>query len=340
MKHQLTILVLGEVSRAVRGNIFQRQQLQSAPHYFEMSVPNQVIIGEETVFAGGKEATMYLKGYPPDILVLETTLEVSNIFDQEKVLLLEDQILEKSYEILSKRGGRKEASETYSVFSVIGYTGDPEQFYKHAEVIASLLKSEKTKLDPEEVSYTMSAQIKYADNDAAIIDWDGAFLFDAEGDTGATVELLALANLQLLRYRILDRHLDERLEEMAHLVKMPQKKFLFRTDKEMEENLRGILKSRLSSIRGFQSIEREIKLIGDWYFARVYDIASKKFKINEWRTSIKEKLESIEGIYNMVVENFTISGKDRAEWIQIIAWFFLQIGWFVLIILEFIYFTK
>lgn len=305
-----------------------------------MSVPNQVIVGEETVFAGGKEATMCLKGYPPDILVLETTLEVPNIFDQEKVLMLEDQILEKSYEILGKRGGRKEASETYSVFSVIGYTGDPDQFYKHSEIIASLLKSEKTKLDPEEVSYTMAAQIKYADNDAAIIDWDGAFLFDAEGDTGATVELLALANLQLLRYRILDRHLDERLEEMAHLVKMPQKKFSLHTDKEMEENLRGILKTRLASIRGFQSIEREIKLIGDWYFARVYDIASRKFKINDWRNSVKEKLESIESIYNMVVENFTISGKDRAEMIQIFAFFVLQIGWFVLIILEFIYYTK
>lgn len=340
MKHQLTILVLGEVSRAVRGNIFQRQQLQSAPHYFEISVPNQVIVGEETIFVGGHETTMYLKGYSPDILVIETTIDVQNIFDQEKILMLEDQILEKSYEILGKHGGRKEASETYSVFSVVGYSGDPDQFFKHSEVIASLLKSEKIKLDPEEVSYTMAAQIKYADNDAAIIDWDGAFLFDATGDTGATIELLTLANLQLLRYRILDRQLDERLEDMARLVKMPQKKFSFRTDKEMEENLRGILKSRLTSIRGFQSIEREIKLIGDWYFARVYDFASKKFKINEWRTSIKEKLESIEGIYNMVVENFTISGKDRAEWIQIIAFFFLQIGWLILIVLEFFYFTK
>lgn len=340
MKHQLTILVLGEVSRAVRGNIFQRQQLQSAPHYFEMSVPNQVIVGEETIFVGGHEATMYLKGYPPDILIVETTVDVPNIFDQEKMLVLEDQILEKSYEILGKHGGRKEASETYSVFTVAGYSGDPDQFFKHSEVIAALLKSEKIKLDPEEVSYTMAAQIKYADNDAAIIDWDGAFLFDAEGDMGATIELLALANLQLLRYRILDRQLDERLEEMAHLVKMPQKKFTLRADKEVEENLRGILRSRLSSIRGFQSIEREIKLIGDWYFARIYDLASKKFKINDWRNSIKEKLESIESIYNMVVENFTLSTKDRAELIQIVAFFILQIGWFVLIILEFIYYTK
>jgi hypothetical protein len=35
-----------------------------------------------------------------------------------------------------------------------------------------------------------------------------------------------------------------------------------------------------------------------------------------------------------VLENFTVSAKHRVEWIQIIAFFFLQIGWFVLIVLE------
>lgn len=340
MKHQLTLLVLGEVSRAVRGEIFQRQPLKSAPHYFEISVPNQVVISEEKVFADGAEAIMQLKGYPPDILVLQTTVEVPDIFDQKKVSELEDHILEESYKILKERGGRKEASETYSIFCVTGYSGDPDQFAKHADAIAALLKSEKARLDPEEVAYTMAAQIKYGNNDAAVLDWDGAFLFDPEGDIEASIELLTLANLQLLRYRILDRHLDDRLEQMKHLVKTPPKRFSLRRDKGVEDGLRGIIKSRMESIQQFQAIERDIKLIGDWYFARLYDMASKKLKLNEWRNSIREKLDSIEGIYNMVAENLTISTKDRAEWIQIIAFFILQIGWLVLIVLEFFYFTK
>ena len=72
MKHQLTILVLGEVSRAVRGSIFQRQQLQSAPHYFEISVPNQIIVGEETFVLEGQKTTVILVVYCTKIRGLDT----------------------------------------------------------------------------------------------------------------------------------------------------------------------------------------------------------------------------------------------------------------------------
>ena len=100
--------------------------------------------------------------------------------------------------------------------------GEPEQFLENASVMASLLKSEKLELDAKEVKYTLDAQIKYAKNDLAIIDWDGAFLFDPSGDIEEEIELLTLANLQLLRHRILDRQLDQRLTRMVKMT--PAKK--------------------------------------------------------------------------------------------------------------------
>jgi hypothetical protein len=187
-------------------------------------------------------------------------------------------------------------------------------------------------LDPKEIEYTLATQIKYAKHDLAIIDWDGAFLFDTEGDFGLAVELLTLANLQLLRHRILDRKLDERLENMADLIKEPGRNNLFRGKKLIEE-VRNSIKNRITSILAFQSLERDIKLIGDWYSARFYDLASKKFKISEWRSSIKEKLDSIEDMQSTFIENFTVSKKDRVEWLAII-------GWLTLVILEFILLTK
>jgi len=57
------------------------------------------------------------------------------------------------------------------------------------------------------------------------------------------------------------------------------------------------------------------------------------------RQAIRNKLDSLEDIYSLVAENFAVSAKDRAETIQIIAFFILQVGWFLLIILEFWYFT-
>jgi hypothetical protein len=105
-------------------------------------------------------------------------------------------------------------------------------------------------------------------------------------------------------------------------------------------DLMEIVMDRMQSIAELQRLEREIKLIGDWYPARFYDLATGKFKIGEWRRAIQSKLDSIEDIYTVVAENFGVSTKNRAEWVQIILFFILQLGWFLLIILEFTYFTR
>ena len=97
---------------------------------------------------------------------------------------------------------------------------------------------------------------------------------------------------------------------------------------------------RMLSISELQRIEREIKLIGDWYSARLYNMTATKFRIDDWRKTIQSKIDSLEDVYSVVLENFTVSAKHRAEWIQIISFFCLQIGWFSLIILEFIQLTR
>jgi hypothetical protein len=339
MKQQVVTLVLGEVSLAVRGEIFEPQLIKSAPLYAARAVPPSVIIGQETACIDGREVTFYLRGFPPDILLIQTCIEVENIF-QKDIFALEEKLFNYSHQILQNHGGNPGFNEDYSVFIVSGYEGEPEQFLEHASIIASLLKSERMELDPNEVEYTLKSQIKYANNDMSIIDWDGAFLFDPTGDTNEDLELLTLANLQLLRHRILDRQLDERLENLASRIHKTSPKIWFSQNKDLLQDVKDIVKGRMLSISELQRLERDIKLIGDWYSARFYDLATSKFKIEEWRKSIRGKVESLEDIFSIIVENFTVSGKHRAEWIQIIAFFVLQIGWFGLIILEFFYFTR
>jgi hypothetical protein len=111
---------------------------------------------------------------------------------------------------------------------------------------------------------------------------------------------------------------------------------LFRS-KEMKEIVREMIHVRSKSILEFETIERNIKLIGDWYSARVYAMLEKKFHLEEWRKNIKEKFESLEDIYAMASENFALSFDKRMEIILIAGWFVLQVGWFVLLFLEFMH---
>jgi hypothetical protein len=338
MRQQLITLVLGEVSRKVRGEIFKPALVKSAPAYSETAVPRQVVIGQEAVVVDGRSITFHLRGYAPDVLLIEARTDVDSLFKPD-VFALEESMYREARRILEARGGKRTLSEEYSVFTVAGYEGAPEQFLAHAPIMASLLKSERFELDPKEIEHTMRAQIKYAMNDLAILDWDGAFVFDPEGDFEEDIELLVLANLQLLRHRILDYQLDERLARLAELVHRRTGRRPF-AQGEVAHDFRESIQLRTTSISELQRLDREIKLIGDWYSARFFELASAKFRIDSWRSAIRSKLESLEDIYSIVVENFTVSTKHRAEWLQIIAFFILQVGWFILIILEFLYFTR
>jgi hypothetical protein len=336
IKQQLITLLLGKVTKELTGQVFNPTIIKSSPVYYKTAVPRQVIVGQENFTIAGQNVTFHLRGYQPDVLLIQTTIDVENIFHKEGVFALEKQSYEHSYRILKEYGGDTLFSEEYSVFAVANYQGDPDQFLKHRDVIVSLLKSEILDLDPQEVQYTLGSRIKYGNNDLSIIDWDGAFLFDPAGDIEEDLELLTLANLQLLRHRILDHQIDGRLARLAELVRnMPVGTRHLRS-KELIQKMKETMEIRMVSISELQRLERDIKLIGDWYSARFYELAAAKFKIDEWRKTIRSKLESLEDTYSLIIENFTVSAKSRAEWVQIIAFFILQIGWLVLIILEMI----
>src|SRR3990172_10030670 len=91
------------------------------------------------------------------------------------------------------------------------------------EKIAGFIKKERIALDEEEVRATLSSYLKYGKDDITIVDWDGAFIFDSSGDFDSNIELFEIANLQLLKSRILDYDLDERLEKTLRLVTAPKK---------------------------------------------------------------------------------------------------------------------
>jgi hypothetical protein len=339
VRQRLITLVLGKVNRELSGPGFTSAIVKSSPMYYKAAMPRQVVVGQENYKIGDKDIVFYLRGFQPDVLLIQAMMDVDNLF-QKNTFELEKQAYDYSQQILKKFGGDLLFSEEYSVFAVTNYEGAPEQFLNCQDIIASLLKSEEMlKLDPQEIQYTLGSKIKYADNDLAIIDWDGAFLFDPNGDIDECLELLTLANLQLLRHRILDSQIDTRLTRMAELVhNIPAGGKL--SSKELAQKIKETMEIRMVSISELQRLERDVKLIGDWYSARFYELAAAKFKVEEWKKTIRGKLESLEDAYSVVIENFTVSAKHRAEWIQIILFFILQIGWLFLIVIEYLHFTK
>jgi len=330
---KLVYFVIGQTALDLETTaVVESKALRRAPNYPE-AIPKQKVIKLERKPISEREVGFLVKAYIPGIVIVEASLELPDILDPS-VSQLEDRIEEEAYKLLDEYQCNKDFREEYTVYCVSDYQGDPEDIITESrEKIVSLLKDEKLALDEEEIKSTLSFTLKYAKDDATIVDWDGAFIFDPHADFDSNIELLEIANLQLLKSRALDSVLDTRLEKMAEMLSATRRRWIFPS-----RNLRGMIKDviqiRTESILESEAIEKNIKLIGDWYSAKLYDLASRKFYLDSWRKSIMRKLETLEDVYTMTSENLSFSFARALDMVLVAGWFVLLAGWSILLYLE------
>ena len=330
----LVTFLFGETSVNLEtSKVVESKTLKSGPSYPDV-IPQQKIIKVEKRTVDGRQVDFIVKAYLPDVVVVEASVDMDNILS-DITLELKRSLISVCRNILGEFGCDPKFDEEYSVYCISAYNGDPEEYLSlYGDKIAAFLKNERIALDEEEVLATLSTYLKYGKDDITIVDWDGAFIFDSSGDFESNIELFEIANLQLLKSRILDYDLDERLEKTLRLVKAPKRLPVIRSS-EVRRVVREIIEIRTQSILESEAVERNIKLIGDWYSAKLYSLISKKFHLESWKAEIKEKLDTLEDVYTMATENFSVSYRATIE-------FVILGGWFVLLLLyvaEFL-FTK
>ena len=305
-----------EVSESV-----ESRTLKSGPSYPDV-IPKQKIIKVEKHAVDGIEVGFTVKAYLPDVVVVEASLDLDDILS-DTTLELKRSMINECRKVLGMYGCDPKFDEEYSVYCISGYTGDPEIYLTlYGDRIAAFLKNERIELDEEEVQSTLSTCLKYGKDDITIVDWDGAFIFDSDADFDSNIELFEIANFQLLKSRILDYDLDERLEKTLNLVKTPNR-FPFIRSGEVRSVVKEIIAIRTQSILESEAVERNIKLIGDWYSARLYSLISKKFHLESWKAEIKEKLDTLEDVYTMATENFSVTYRATIEFVILGGWFVL-----------------
>ena len=326
----LVVFLVGRTAQNLETTqVVEIKTMKKAPSYPDV-IPKQKIIRLEKREVDGVEVGCLVKAYPPDVVVVEASLDVDDIL-AESVLDFKRSLIGACRAILRDFACDSEYDEEYSVYCIAGYHGDPEVYVSlYGERIAALLKNERILLDEDEVRATLSASLKYGEDDLTIVDWDGAFIFDSAGDFQSNIELFEIANLQLLKSRILDRDLDERLAKTLQLVKAP-KMLPVISSREVRRALKEIIELRTQSV--LESVERNIKLIGDWYSAKLYALISRKFHLEDWKANIKEKLDALEDAYSMATENFSVSYRATLEVILLGGWFVL----FFLYLAEFLF---
>jgi hypothetical protein len=208
-------------------------------------------------------------------------------------------------------------NEEYFVFQILPQdpAGPAETLLaEHPQWLAGLVRLDSTQFSSAEVQEALRLRLSYGVNDLAIVDWAAAVLVDRDCDE--TLETIAFANLQLLEFRHIDDRLDRRLQDAYAMIHQLAHTWLpFWRSHTRPLRALGELKVEINEM--MERSSNVLKLIGDQYLARLYQILTTRFHADDWGRSVRHSLEVIEGIYQVVSDQAATFRSELLEWIII-----------------------
>lgn len=215
-----------------------------------------------------------------------------------------------------KRPGLSPLVEDYVILQAEAWSADGEAAGPDGAdgEIARVLRRERRPLSEQEVREATACRVSVGLDDAAILDWDAACLFGR--DQAAARAVLDLANAELLEMRVLDRRLDEALEEASRALsrRMPGR---VRLPGTFEADLARIARLQVDGALLFERVTNSLKLLDDHRLARLYRLASRRFLLRDWDASILRKLQTLDSIYEKMADRASARRLEALEWVII-----------------------
>ncbi len=127
---------------------------------------------------------------------------------------------------------------------------------------------------------------QYKENDMVIIDWNSALVLEPSGQKEIP-DVLEFALTHLLEMRYYDDLIDVRLSVLYDMIEARRKKF----GRYPFWKLSHEANSRYIEFSEFIGrVENSLKVVGDFYLARIFRSAIRRFRVGDWQQSISRKM--------------------------------------------------
>jgi len=192
-----------------------------------------------------------------------------------------------------------EQVEHYAVIFVDAIRGAPsgEDVLRRAELARLLLgETAVRELSSAERQDVTQRHLSYSKDDLVVIDWNAAFVYEPSGSHDIP-DILEIANAQLLELRYYDDALDLSLARVNQRLKRERRRLgsIFRSPYPALS--RQVLVTLLEMSELVERVENSLKIIGDFYLARVYEAAVEQLRIPAWKETVTRKQEILSDVY-------------------------------------------
>lgn len=208
-----------------------------------------------------------------------------------------------------------EGLETYQVFFVrrLAAPAQAQEALAHAPIAELLLgETSATRLSRSERADVLQHAFSYLEDDLAVVDWNSAFLLEPSG-VGDIPDLLEFATAHLLELRYYDALLDRELGAIYREIDARRAVPGVFTRRYMKLQRRtAALLLEISEMT--EHLENAVKIIGDFYLARVYQSSVRRFRLPAWEESVLRKQELLAGVNALLND---AANTRRAELLEI-----------------------
>jgi hypothetical protein len=196
-----------------------------------------------------------------------------------------------------------EQNESYTVIFVerLGANSTPEELLEHPELTNLLLgEAHGARLSRREREEVTQHHFSYTDQDLAVVDWNSAFVLEPSGSLDIP-DILEICNAQLLELRYYDDLLDAQLKRIYDEIQAKKAKRygLFRRS-PYKALARRVLAMVLEMSEFIERVENSLKVIGDFYLAKVYEGSLGRLRIKAWQESVTRKQQLLSNVYQLL----------------------------------------
>lgn len=195
-----------------------------------------------------------------------------------------------------------EQNESYTVIFAEQLDGAPTagQILQQAP-LAKLLLGEvgAGRLSDSERHEVLQYRYSYTDHDLAVIDWNSAFVFEPSGSTDVP-DILEIVNAQLLELRWFDAQLDLELARTYDEIAQRSRTWWRFLRSPYRRLARRVLATVVEMSEFIERVENSLKIIADFYLARVYEGSVRRLRVRAWQASVTRKQQMLDHVYDLL----------------------------------------
>ena len=180
--------------------------------------------------------------------------------------------------------------------------------------LVPLLSGEQRPLSEGARRDLLRHRYSYYTDDLVVLTWDRAFIYEPRGDTDV-IDVLEVANAQLLEMRYYDELLDAELPRMYDLVEATRRRWALPGARRFADLARRLYTMVAEVTELTEKVDNALQVTEDVYLARIYAAALELFRVPTVSAAVDRKLSIIRDTYTALYDE---AHSSRSEVLEIV----------------------